>query len=389
FDKIMVEGKPRFLFTIMSVNPQSGGGGDSGSSSGISEPQKGSNAQIISVSGDTIWTAGRNWAQRSSRRLFLGQAVVAVIGENTAREGIGQIVDFLNRHQDLRERALIIICKGSASDFLNAQPEYEPIASTEINGIIRDSWRRAGKSKYTDLFSVNYDLLTPGKEVLIPYMTLFTPPEASSPIVNASTAPEQESGDQDSGQQDQNSQHPHLQSFVAEGSAVFKGEKMVGLLNDRETQGLLFLTNQIQAGTVSIPTESAEKDVAIRLGASKTKVKPVFKQDGLLLDVSIKAQGDLMEQDSAIVKISKEDFKKVEAAASKEIETRCRKALSMSQELNSDILGLGDRIHRSNPESWKEIKEQWEEIFPLVEANIKVDFTLKQTGVISDPFIIQ
>lgn len=387
FDKILVEGNPQYRLTVLSSKPQQGGGGATGSSGGINEPQKNTTAQVIYLNGDTLWDAGRNWNLRSSRRLFIGQVLVVVIGEDTARQGITQIIDFLNRHQDARERVWVIVCRGSAAGFLNAQPEYEPTASLEIAGIMRDAWQRAGKVKGTDLFNVGYDLLTPGKEAVIPYMTTFAPPEPSSPIrQNRATGQGTSSATQTSGQQ---GAQPQNKSFSIAGSAVFKGDQMVGLLNTIENQGLLFLSNQIKGGTIPIAIDSSEKNASIRLKSSKTRINPIFSQDGVILDVNIKADGDLLEEDNDIFRISKGDFKKVEKLTSREIERRCRLVLVKSQELNSDIFGFGDKIHHSDAQQWKQIKDQWNDIFPTVQVNLKVEFKLKQTGVLSEPLVIQ
>lgn len=384
FDKIMVNGRPQYHITILSSKPQQAGGGATGSSGGINEPQKGSTGQVIYLTGDTLWDAGRNWNLRSSRRLFIGQVLVVVIGEDTARQGITQIIDFLNRHQDMRERGWVIVCQGSAADFLNAQPEYEPMLSLEISGIMRDAWLRASKAKGVDLFNVSYDLLTPGKEAVIPYMTLFTPPEPSSPIKQQNREPT--SAAQTSGQQ---GSQPQKQTFSIAGSAVFKSDRMVGLLNEKENQGQLFLSNQVKGGTIPIAIESSDKNASIRLKGSKTRIKPVFSQDGVTLDINIKAEGDLLEEDNDVFRISKTDFKKVEELTRHEIERRCRLALQKSLELESDIFGFGDKIHRSDPQQWQQIKDQWNDIFPTLQVNINVEFKLKQTGVLGDPLIVQ
>ncbi|MDD3268603.1 MAG: hypothetical protein PHX14_04720, partial [Syntrophomonadaceae bacterium] len=53
FDKIMVNGRPQYHITILSSKPQQAGGGATGSSGGINEPQKGSTGQVIYLTGDT------------------------------------------------------------------------------------------------------------------------------------------------------------------------------------------------------------------------------------------------------------------------------------------------------------------------------------------------
>lgn len=380
-DQVMVEGNSKFRFTVLSTKTPSGSSG-AGTSGGISEPQRSRASQVISYDGDTLWDAGRDYNLRAPRRLFIGQVIVVVVGEETARAGMGEILDFLLRHQDIRERVWLVVCQGSAADFLNAQPEEETIASVEIDGILKSAGVRTAKVKGIDLFNFSYDLITPGREAVLPYMTLFEPPEPSSPIRQGVLGTQNSSGMEQENQ-------PQRKSFIANGFAVFQGNKMIGWINDKESQGLLYLTNQVKTAALPVAVDSSEKNVSIRIQESKTKITPFFSEGGLQFEVSIKATGDLMEEDDAVVKISQEDWKKVEELGAREIEKRCLAAVSKSQELKSDILGLGDKIHRTEPEEWKAIKDNWEQIFPDVAVNVKAELKIKQTGVSSDPIKVQ
>ncbi len=320
-------------------------------------------------------------------RLFIGQVIVIVVGEETAREGLGEIIDFLLRHQDARERAWLVVCRGLAADLLNARPEEESIASVEINGILRDGWTRTAKVKGIDLFHFSYDLITPGREAVLPYMELFEPQEPSSPIRQTPPA-NTESGSQ-GGNADQRVNQAQKKSFEALGFAVFRGNKMVGLMDEVESQGFLYLTDQVKTAALPIAIDSNEKNVSVRVAGAKTRVKPVFSEGRIEFEVSIKANGDLLEEKDGVVKISEEDWKMVEELGAREIERRCLAASGKIQELESDVLGFGDKIHRTNPEIWKEIKDNWEEIFPNVTINVKAELKVKQTGVLSDPIVVR
>jgi spore germination protein KC len=389
FDYLAVDGKPQFRLTILSAKPPQGGGG-MGSSSDITDPQKSHTNHVISINGDTIWDAGRNLDLRSSRKLFIGQVVVVVIGEETARHGLGQIMDFLLRHQEIRERTWIVICKGMASDFLNSQPEYEPSLSAEIDGILKNARTNIANVKGTDLFNVSYALLTPGKETVIPYMTIFTPREPSSPIIQnqAGSTPNPSSGTQ-GGSEAETENQPQRKTFEAIGFALFRGDKMQGLMNEEESQGLLFLNDQVKTGAITIAVDDSTKNVSIRIDNSKTKIEPIFTDSGIEFKVVIKASGILVEESDALVKIAPENWQKVENLVNQEIEKRCLEAVKKSQDLYSDVMGFGDKIHRTNPGVWEEIEYNWEQIYPTVTVTVEAEFKLKQTGVISDPIEVR
>lgn len=390
FDQVMVDGNPKFRFTVLSTKSPHSSGAGAGTSGGISEPQRNRVSQVLSIDGDTLWDAGRNYNLRSSRRLFIGQVIVVVVGEETARAGLGEIMDFLLRHQDIRERVWLVVCQGKAADFLNAQPEEETIASAEIDGILRSAATRTAKVKGINLFNFSYDLVTPGREAVLPYMVLFEPLEPSSPIRQAASGngSASASGSQNNGGMEQENQ-PQRKTFRATGFAVFQGNRMIGLLNEEESQGLLYLTNQVKTAALPIAVDADKKNVSIRIQESKTKIEPVFSDGNVKFEVSIKTSGYLMEEDDTVVKVSQEDWKKVQELGSKEIEKSCLAAVAKAQELKSDVLGLGDKIHRTNPEEWKTIKGNWEQVFPTVIVDVRAELKIKQTGVSSEPIKVQ
>ncbi len=61
-------------------------------------------------------------------------------------------------------------------------------------------------------------------------------------------------------------------------------------------------------------------------------------------------------------------------------------AVSRAQSLQSDFLGLGDRLYRKYPGVWKQVKDNWNTTWlPQVEVDVNVRCKLSHTGTIGDP----
>ncbi len=61
-------------------------------------------------------------------------------------------------------------------------------------------------------------------------------------------------------------------------------------------------------------------------------------------------------------------------------------AVSKAQSLQSDFLGLGDRLYRKYPGVWKQVKDNWNTTWlPQVEVDVNVRCKLSHTGTIGDP----
>ncbi|MNN75556.1 hypothetical protein D3C81_1918720 [compost metagenome] len=62
------------------------------------------------------------------------------------------------------------------------------------------------------------------------------------------------------------------------------------------------------------------------------------------------------------------------------VEEYTKKALSKSYALDTDIVGLGAAIHRSNPSGWKMLRENWSTRFKAIPVTVNVFSTLRFVG---------
>lgn len=373
-DQITTGGQTKILLSVLTIKPSRAAGGTGGmGTGGGGQTQAATIGQVISITGETISDAVRNWDQRSSRQLFMGHTVLFVIGESVVKEGIGWVIDFGNRNRDIPERAMVVVCEGSARDCLQAQSEFEPLLSTEVFNILNFNNFFTSKTRGTNLFQVMYDLVTPGREVSMAFLKTFTPPEKGSTVRQTPTA----------GGKTSSEGEPQKKVFTLTGAAAFRGEKLAGRLNEVETQGLLLINSEAQGGVIPIAFESTRKNTSFLFRDIKTKVKPIVKKGGITFQVKIKGTGELIGTAPKTIDITnKSDVKKMESLINREVERRCRNSVAKAKELKSDVFGFGDKIHRSHPQVWKEIKNRWEDIFPYVDVDIKAEFSVEHSGLL-------
>lgn len=394
-DRIVVEGRPKFLVSVVSIRVTAADGG-AGGGGGTTAPRAGNRGVVLSMEGDTIYDAVRNMALRFSRQLFLSHTMVVVIGEETAQGGINEIMEFCHRQKDLRERTWMVVCEGLARDALQVVPEFEGFISMEMLKLLDKNRPRVSKTEQADLFQVSYSLLTPGLEAALPNMKLFIPPETSSPVRRKEdiVLPQGEGGSPagvpgtgEGGGEEVLAQN---KTFVFSGAAVFRGDRMAGRLDEEETQGLQFITGRAGGGVIPFAFGAEETNSSFLFRRTKAKINPVVNGDGTLtFEVRIKGEGELIEQNDAAIDLSPEDIKQAEALISQEVERRCLKAAARAQELGSDVFGFGNKLHRTKPKVWKEVKDQWESVFPTVKVSVQADMKTEHLGIINRPFSIQ
>jgi len=171
-DRIVVADKPKYLVSLITLKSVNAGV----STAGIGQPPPGSPGVVLSMEGDTIYDAFRNFALRNSRQMFLAHALVLVIGEETARGGVDEILEFCLHHRDIRNRTWVVVCEGLASDALQVHPEIESTISVEIDKVIDKNQPLVNKTISSDIRWAAYCLLTPGLELTTTNM-LFIPLE--------------------------------------------------------------------------------------------------------------------------------------------------------------------------------------------------------------------
>jgi spore germination protein KC len=396
FDLVTENGNPQVLLTALVLKTSSTGTPGMAGMVGGGAPS--TLCQVASVQGETVSDALRNFYMRSPRQLYLGHVLGIVIGEEMARQGIQQVIDFADRDKDIRYRAMVVVCDGTALDALQAQPEYETLASTELIKEIEHDTPFVSKSVPANLFQVIYGLMTPGMDVAMPRMHLFTPPEKGSGIrkgpPSGTVKIEQQNGEgNEAGKDGETTENtgvgqtanPEEKTFSVDGSAIFREDKMVGWLNEDESMGVLFITGNAHEAVIPFAFRSPEKNASFVIRHVKSKVKPVITRDGITFEVSIKGDGDLSEDKNAAIDVMKEsDIKAAEQLIDQEVQDYCQETVAKCQSLHSDPFGFGDLIHQTNPTVWKQIKDQWRDYYSTVKVQVKVDYVIEQTGVTNE-----
>jgi len=320
-----------------------GGTGESGGKSTI----------VISETGATVSEAYRNIQGKLSRRIFFSQSRVLLIGEDLAKKGVFHIVDFHTRYAEPRINSFIMFTKGKASKIINSMPKFESVSAEEM----RELAKMGLKVYVRDFLNM---LLTEGIE---PFASQFTlkPLEVSTKNKSGETQ-------------------------AVSGIAVFKGDKLVGWMDEVETRGLLWIRNEIKTGviTIKIPEEKGGGNISMEIVRGETNIVPILKQGELKLDVDVVTELSVIENDSKVnlheTKVIEEIQTNAEEEISKRIEMIIEKA---KKEYKSDIFGFGQSVYKKYPKEWNtHYKKNWENEFAQTKVTIHSKALVRRIGLI-------
>lgn len=169
------------------------------------------------------------------------------------------------------------------------------------------------------------------------------------------------------------------------GTALFKDDKMVGWLNQEESRGLLWLRGQVNRGQIKFSLPEGSKGLmSNEIYTAKTKIKPVVSNGQIIMKVKIDAE-TVVEEITADVPMDRpEDIKRLEQAQDQAIYREIQAALDAAQkQLQVDVFGFGEAIHREYPQQWQEMKPVWDELFPELQVELEIKSTILHTNLIS------
>ena len=324
---------------------------------------------LFQANGETVYEALRKMTKESPRKIYPGHLRMLVLGEELAEEGIGESLELLSRDWELRSDFYVVVAKDmTAGEILDVTTPIESIPANKMFNTLKVSeiaWAATNGIILDELIS---DLTSEGKEAVLTGILA--------------------TGNQEIGTSRQNVESITPAARIEyDHLAVFRKDKLVGWLTERESRGYNDITNSVKntVTTISCPNEGKASIEIIQL---KSDVKGKIINGKPVVDINIKIKGTVgdvecqinLSEEKSIIELEKNTEKKVEETVNLTIET-------VQKQFKSDIFGFGEAIHRSNPKEWKKIKDQWNEEFTELTANVKVDVKILHTGTANNSFL--
>ncbi|CAG7644061.1 Spore germination protein B3 [Paenibacillus solanacearum] len=311
---------------------------------------------VRSAEGYTLADAISKLQEKLPRLIFWGHAEIFIFGEQMARAGLREHIDFLTRAPGPRERANLFISKGTAKSILRLLPPLERSSAEVLRELART---QTGLSITIKEYA---QMMVGGSDASVLPWVEITPADPESP-------PTQTIG-------------------YINGSAVLKKDRMVGWIDDRLTRGLLWLRNEVKTATVTISPKEAKGRVSLSLLRARSELVPRIENGVWSMTVKIETEDDII-QNTTNLDLSKPELShSLERQLAESIEARIRAALVKPQkQWNADIFDFADAFRRAYPKEWKQSKARWNEIFPDVEVRIESKVKVLRTGLSSSGVI--
>lgn len=309
-------------------------------------------SHIIQSRDKTIHVAFRDAIKKTGSKLQLSHAKVFIVSKDIAMEGIVSVIDLINRDAEVRNDMWIVISKEElASEIFTNPKSEEEIISYDIEAAIKNS-AKVGKYIGVETFKLTDTLSSEGISASLPIIKL-APKNGNS-------------------------------GFEVSGMAVFNGQRMVGELTERESMMLQFFNGKDlefifpvkleQNGAVSLEILKSKKDIKVKLEEGKIVMNTYIDIDVVISELA----------NSGVNYIDERGRNKLKSCAEEEIKSDCYLLIEkLQKQYKSDVIGFGKKLKKKKPKEWKNVSNNWNEVFQTLDINIFVNINLKYSGLIN------
>ncbi|QGQ97310.1 Ger(x)C family spore germination protein [Paenibacillus psychroresistens] len=338
------------IVSVQIAIPSSGPGGPGG---GGGRQEK---FFVISAVGKNGNEAHQLLQKKSSRTLFTAHRGVVFIGERLAKHGIKDAVDVFTHDPRNRLKTYIMVVKGrEGREILQTKYPFEQVpieAVKEMEGL------------GTDLAVTLRDFFMAASS------------EGISPVM----------GVMDFEDSKEEMKENKNKIFKLGGSAIFKNFKLVGFLNEKETNGFIWVTDKLKHSRINAYLPEGNGNVGMVLYHVKRKITPEISGDKVKILIQLWGQGSLVENNSQLdISLSK-NLDIVQKALEKSVKEQIQTLLAKVQkQYKVDSMGFGQEIYRNMPKKWELLKGEWDNKFPEVDTSIEVKLTISGIGMAGPP----
>lgn len=319
--------------------------------------------ELVTTKGNTIFEAIRNMSKEFDRRPFFSHTKVLVIDEQLARDGVNPIIHFWLNSVEIRPVLWFFIARGvPAREIISGEHGIEEMQATFLTSVIKN------EALHSEATAVN--LL----DFLSSLAGNITSPIAGVLEVTQEFPLSKKETDSSTG-------------IKLAGTAVFKKDKLIGYLNEKETRGLNWITGKVTSGAIQIPSPKGGL-LSFEIKNAASRIKPEIKDGKYIFTIEVTEDADLVEKQQRIDVNNLAVLNELNQAQQKVIEDEIKQTVDKVQkEYASDVLGFGKALYDAYPDEWETIKDNWPELFPEVEYTVKVETKIRKTGLMQKPIM--
>ena len=298
-------------------------------------------AELLQVEGESVLDALNNLTLQIGKTPLYSHNLIVIFGRSCAEQGLDYVLDFFQRHRESRPNVDVFLAENTAAEIMETKHNDRYILSQDIDDLA-DAAKLNGKVADIQVYQIinmNYRRGSPYMPVLL----------------------------------------TDGEKLQIGGTAIFDGWRLKGFLTEDETRGLLFLTENLSGGDMTV--DVGDLRLTVSLAQAKRSVETEISGGLPVFRISVSCEAHITSIDQAVIedldaKYYKLFNEELEQAIYKQINGVIRKAIF---ENGCDIFSFGRRLYQTQPEWWHQNGDNWKQL--MLQSTYEVDVSVDVTRV--------
>lgn len=324
---------------------------------------------VYSAEGNSLAELTYRVNEGMSRHLIYSHMRTLIIGEELAKEGIIDFIDFLERNREIRDDFNILIARGvKGSDVLKVTYQFQKSTSLKLHTQLDTMMKDWGGDPGVRMNDVITAWTAPGRQPVVAAVRIKGDPEAGSSVENMmKVTPEA--------------------LVVLDSLAIFKGEKLEGFLTLEDSRNYLWIQNKIVKTSITVEC-SGNQYMGLRVYDTRTKIKGKLENGKAKIDIKIRAEAFIDGTHCNDQFDKAKTYEENGEIAQKQINDMVGKTIEkVQQEYGTDIFGFGEVVLRQDYKNFKKVQKNWDQKFADADVHVDTTLIIRRTGIRTKSFL--
>ena len=325
--------------------------------------ETGKKASNVAVKGAaTVGEAIAEFNQKTGWYPTLVHCRLILLGEDTAKRNVFEVLDFFLRSQFVEDSCLIAVCEGRADEALQAKSPVGDLTFSAIEKVLSSEAQKTGLVSVTSLreFAIGY--YSKSGSGFLPYLSVRQ--EATDGTAGGSSSPAAQQEGGASGGTDGGSGGNGADVFDASRTMLFSAGKAGELLTPEETLAFNLAEAKTDFAYGDVKVTENGKEVTYNLKMKIKKKSAAVRPEGgvPVLTFRIRANAQAADANTAAARdeIVQTAFvpEHVLRAAEEKLRSELESVLKKCAACGCDLFGVRRSIRKKYPGAYEEIKDK-------------------------------
>lgn len=342
------------------------------------------------LTGATIASAllrAQNYSFEES--LFFSHMEAVVMGEEYAKRGTVDCVDYICQSPRLRMDMPIYIVKGGTAEDALLNTGDDSAGISELLRGVREYYDVRGDGSVYTVSDFTRDTLRHGSALICTLALAPSSQQTGVQPADTSNAPTDEGADTEGAAENDEAadtaagdatQNQRLTAAAA-GYAVMRDMKLCAYIDLDDSLGVSFLKNAVGQSDVTV-TDRRGEAVTLEINDGECDISPQWASDGTLsrIDIAARVDATVLEADGTAEFADAEYVDQLTAQLESYVSGKISGILRLAGDLEADFVALGAAVERSDPINWAAISALFPSMLPTLELRVTVNGRITHTN---------